>query len=370
VPASNLRYHRHASGRCDPGKPDTAVHVALIVDHSGSTSGLVDPKTGLEMSLAALGADIPLNAESYMSDPNRVRVAAAAKFIDLLNPHDKLITYTFDGQAGVQVVCSDGTPDGDEAIATLPFKAPGPNQQTACFGRVADVAKRHKTGLDLQVGNGGNGRAAIWQATQEAYTFLTGPAAQGNSGEPAGRAKHIVLLVDGPDTCTASETFTFRDLMAKPGTAGKCRLPCGNATARFDQMLDQMAQDGWPVAVHVVQFQSLAYREPDARLQELACRSQGTSRFVNTEETNKADPDSHNRITRALSRVRWTLAGSWRIAFPHTALVAADGAAKVGGWTALQGSLHTSGTRFASLATLPWRMPSALTLRAWRTGDC
>ena len=396
---SDIRYVKHAD-RCDPIRPDTAIDVALVVDNSGSISGLVDATTKLEEQESVLGANIPNDRSEVMSDPFRARIKAATNFIDLLNPRDKVITYFFD-ETGWNVACSDAfvccpvsLPDSEacdgkkcggahdkttcskgescrsdvrctskdacqtDDFVTLPNKAEGSldSQSKRCFGKVGEKGHWHKNGLELKVKNAATGRASVWQTMHEAYTFLTGTAAEGNAGEPASRAKHIVLLADGPDTCLESDDFNWTDLSGKNN---KCRLQCNLPDldkARYEKLIERIEADKAHVVVHVVQFQSVGYMNPDPRMQEIACRTGGTYQFINTRESPSQQASSFEPIVTAMNRVRFSLSGNWRITFAADVVGQAKAGAPdnqlpvtLGSMVALDGSLRFKNAEFPSL---------------------
>ncbi len=364
-----VKYEKVAD-RCDPNRSDTWLNVAVVVDHTGSISGLVDAKTELE-DLPAI-VDLPSSiSANTKSDPFNARITAATTFLDSLNDLDRAIAYYFDedSSTGLSVACSDsrkcigGTrdsekcstsadcPGGDcfddlsltnDTFENLPFKGCSDNQQLHCFGRIANREPYMKLGLDIKAKLKGEGRAPLWQALEEGYTFMTGSAADCNAGVTRNRA--MVILTDGPDTCTDSENFNYTDLTG----SAKCRVQCANAQINYEALRKQMDQDGWPVQLHFIQFQSPAHKAPDARMQELACRSGGTFQFINSENFSKLNPTDYTTLTTAMSRVRNVLSGSWRVGFTHSAMSAGDIVAP-GAMMAVQGNLQFVNPKFASL---------------------
>ena len=363
-------HYRKVADRCDPNRDDTHLNVAVLVDHSGSVSGLVDANTLVEEAPASVKLPNNIGPE-VKSDPFNARIAAASTFLDSLNDTDRAIAYYFDEQSatGVSVACSDSRacmggdkdgkpcmtaedcPGGDcyddlsmanDTFEQQPFKGAGVNQQNHCFGPLASKVGYMKLGLDIKAKLQGEGRAPLWQGVQEAYSFLTGTTADGNAG--VSRNRSIVVLTDGPDTCTDSEDFNYKDLTG----SGKCRVPCANAQIDYQALRTEMDHDGWPVQLHFVQFQSPAHKAPDARMQELACRSGGTYQFVNSENFNKSNPTDYTTLRTAMLRVRNVLSGSWRVGFTHSAMGAGDIVA-AGSMMAAQGSMQFVNPKFASL---------------------
>lgn len=379
--ATSVRFDKRGD-RCDPKRPDTWQNVAVLMDHTGSLSGLVDANTQLEDDPDKVEPTIPI-PDKARSDPFNQRIHAVEHFLDLLNDEDRAGVWYFDEQVGVDVACSDayvcsgGSRTGDgctgpghgitdcpggacvddpsnasDKYATMGFRGPGENRQNRCFGKLNQAYRRQwfRNGLLSKAKDEATGRAPLWHATHEVFKFLSGSAADGNAGVDG--PKHIVILTDRPDTCSESEHFNCRDLTAKKTGNGICRTTCAQAEADFAQLRTTMAERKWPVALHFVQFQSpaAAYRQPDARMQELACRSGGTYQFLNTEELNKQDPNAYSVVTTAMQRVRNVLGGSWRVGFVHPAIASGGTAAPVGNMAALKGSLKfTNSATFLSL---------------------
>lgn len=238
--------------RCDPKRPDSWQNVALLVDHTGSLSGLVDGETLLEDDPAKVEPILPIGAQTQ-SDPFNTRIGAVEYFLSLLNNQDSAGVWYFDEKIGVDVACSDsyvcegGPRDGEKCLMAgknedcpfgaciddlfdqwheLPraFSGPGDNRQNHCFGKLDHPFRRDwfRNGLHRKAKHAGEGRAPLWHAVHAVFDFLSGTAADGNAG--AVGPKHIVVLTDGPDTCTESEHFTHRDLTATAASS-TCRTP-------------------------------------------------------------------------------------------------------------------------------------------------
>ncbi len=369
--ASALHY-KALSNRCDKKNPDTFVNVALIIDHSGSTSGLVDANTKLEDSPSTV---VSGSTKETTSDFYNARVFAAGNFIDSLNSYDRAIGYFFDELIGVGVaasnafICSgtekkcNGVNDTstcgagsqcapDPTGATDDYNTlPIDEQQIKAFGPMR-TDKQYRRELELGILQKaklqGLGRAPIWQAIDTAVSFLSDPARNIVKNN-----KHVVIVVDGPDTCTESENyFNYKDLS---GIKSICRKPCPLATIQYVALLKKLREldaANNHVTVDVVQFQSVAkeYNQPDPRLMEIACRTGGTYQFINTSDFNRSDPSPWTKsLSQALVRVRNSLAGSWRPAFRHGSM--SNGDVPVGKMQAIKGSLAFQNGRFPSLAS-------------------
>jgi hypothetical protein len=378
--AADVRYAGTAP-RCNKGDPGTWQSVAVIVDHSGSTSGQT---TAVDTSAGRVGIEdepekviLETDFKDYASDPFHARVQAAKELIDRLSSNDRVISYFFDENA-VSVACSSartcdgGTKDGlacgtsadcgvdadgdpysctdrldlNDTDANKFLNMDAQEQANNCFGAKAEAKANNKTGLELNAKLGGEGRAPVWAAVENAYDFFTLGAGKSASGP-----KHIVLFTDGPDTCTFDEDFNWKNLS---GTAAQCRTECVQFAAQYKVLIDRMNQDGFPVRLHIIQFQSSGYKEPDARLHELACLSQGTFQFLNTEQFSKQDGSSFIKVlNEAAFRVRSALSGQWQVTYSLPGIQSNDpnGNAPLGAMMSLAGSLKFENKAFASLDT-------------------
>ena len=327
--ATQVRYENIVN-RCDEKDESTRLNLAILVDHSGSISGFVDKNTLLEDQLGYV--DQPDKLEP--SDKIHARIIATERLVDELNSHDRVIAYYFDEEVGAavaasdQLACEGGTrhgkrcvddsecPDGigcfrssgdaaDPVLDTFLDKPLNMAEQDA-FGSSKVSRIFLKAALNFKVKYGGDGRAPLWHGVQTAYNFL-------KSGSlSAAKGRHIVIITDGPDTCSDSDDFVYKN------SGGKCRVPCASATAGFDAVLKQMHADKYPVFVHFIQFQAQAqqYRKPDPRMMELACRTGGTYQFINSQEMNASSSEFANALKGAALRVRYALSGSWRVTVP------------------------------------------------------
>lgn len=400
--------------RCDPSDVNTRLNVAVVVDDSGSTSGLVDRNAPYyEEPDFDISYPDPIS-KTQESDPYDIRLMAASEFIDSLTlGHDRTIAYSFGEKNNVNVACSNGATcsdgprnglmclfsedcSGGECIpdasgesnyfSTWPISGPHPSREAGCFGSHAENRKYIELGLELMKNNGG-GRAPLWQAVYQAYDFFQRSPSQGGGKVNAPRA--IVVLTDGPDTCTYSDDFNFRDLTWSGTGLPYCRIQCteseydflklrnllwtgdnngdgvqdydkprnqcasgenhGNACTTDTDCPDSFCHRVWPVPIHVVQFQSPAHLNPDARLQEIACRSGGTFQFLNSEQYDKSKASDYNQIAVAMARVRHTLAGSWRAGFLLPDLATQ---APLGQMVALEGAVQFTSAKLPSLTAL------------------
>jgi hypothetical protein len=413
IPGAALHYAGW-TGRCDAEDMTTRLNVAVLVDDSGSISGLVDRNPPyLEEPDVDIEYPMPIT-KAHESDPYDARLVAAWQFVDSLTlGHDRTIAYSFGEKNNVNVACSNGATcsdgprnglmclfsedcSGGECIpdasgesnyfSTWPISGPHPSREAGCFGSHAENRKYIELGLELMKNNGG-GRAPLWQAVYQAYDFFQRSPSQGGGKVNAPRA--IVVLTDGPDTCTYSDDFNFRDLTWSGTGLPYCRIQCteseydflklrnllwtgdnngdgvqdydkprnqcasgenhGNACTTDTDCPDSFCHRVWPVPIHVVQFQSPAHLNPDARLQEIACRSGGTFQFLNSEQYDKSKASDYNQIAVAMARVRHTLAGSWRAGFLLPDLATQ---APLGQMVALEGAVQFTSAKLPSLTAL------------------
>lgn len=395
--ASVVSYRRNAM-RCDPDKTDTWQNVAILVDHSGSTSGQVVIDTASCLDATKFAEDLPNTKApekfgSCMSDKYYIRVQAAQLLIDQLNAKDRVMTMLFDEENGVKHGCTDsarcvrdngsggyeiqpgkdafnclkdedcntkdanpyhcdstlsnGVPDGYD------LKDPAQARKD-CFGNSAKVKSHNRYGIDARARYNGVGRAPLFEAVSTAFDFLQKNVSAPAAGDRGGNAKHIVLITDGPDTCTRSENFHFSDPKAEfGGKVGDCRSLCTTANTTYKDLLAAMAQAKFPVKIHVIQMQSKGSGEPDPVLMELACRSEGTFQYLNQVEFVQDDPDQfYTAIGSAVSYVRNALGGTWRVGVLDNRIDLNDKQAPmpVGSIMAMRGEMRFDNPLFASLA--------------------
>jgi hypothetical protein len=367
LPASAVQY-RNIADRCDPGREDTRINLAFLIDNSGSMKGNIDATTLKEDADGSFDP-LPAPLTNVASDWDGLRFNAIEDFIASLNSDDRVIGYLFD-ETGPQVAASDsficfGTNDAafdnnscrPEDAKTCP--APGscdtdPSQThdsyqdagkegAQCLAFSSDSAKRTdlNNGLELKR-NGANGRSSLWQAVATAFDFLT----TGNETCPHGAlgAMHIVVITDGPDTCVDSDDFSYQSLRNKD-TTGICRVKCANSTVNWRDLLLKMAKANYPVHVHFIQFQAPGYVEPDPQQMEMACRTEGTYQFIRSENFDKYQQQYEigRALTRAVNRVRNGLSGTWRVGFKSPAQMAK------GAWMAVNGDFVFGNSAFKSL---------------------
>ena len=365
--------------RCDETKPQSWQNVVVIVDHSGSIAGFVLKDTAQCQTATQFAEDLPGTLKpvrdfpTCASDPHHSLVLGAQQLVESLSAKDRVLTLGFSeaqqiyasctndvvcwsdnfDNTGAQVVaegvsCNSDKDCASNARAGLNFHCgPRPDQSKAtvqnmsvadqmlfCFSSSATKKAFNKYGLEALSMYEASGRAATYEAVHAAYAFLKGE--QLGQADPAERdkAKHIVLLTDGPDTCTFSDQFSFVQPF-KPG--GACRAECAFAKTRYADLLQAMAADGFPIQLHVIQIQSPGHSAPDETLQELACRTEGTFQFLATGRFDRSDWQVwSDAMLRATDKVRVALGGTWRVGFVDPSVAAQP----VGQMRSLRGRMH------------------------------
>tara|TARA_B100000029_G_scaffold515483_1_gene622701 strand:+ start:3928 stop:5718 length:1791 start_codon:yes stop_codon:yes gene_type:complete len=267
-PMQTLTYEEITASRNDH------VSVALVIDDTGSMLGLVNKGDYKEERAAATDCLLLSNISSYGSDTKRYRLSEGKTFINSLNDDDELILYSYNGEAGVKVVCT-------ETAETELERA------NKCFGTRRDIF----VNATSQLTGTASDRSNLWDAAATAWEFLK---------ENATGQKHIVIVNDGPDTCTASEDY-------------RRGVPACSATG-YDDFLEMVAEDYDTHQIHVsfIQFQGYAYRDHDPRQWEAACLTGGQYIFINSEDLPHDGGGLRDALREAFSKIRYTLAGSWR----------------------------------------------------------
>ena len=155
------------------------------------------------------------------------------------------------------------------------------------------------------------GRTPLWEAVARAFEFLR------RDDVRAAPNRHIVVITDSPDTCAAASDERLPH-----------RPPCSDTS--FEALRDLVVAgharaDLPPTRIHFVQIQSRGYMRRDPRMQELACLTGGHHIFINAHETDRSrgTPELSTALMEAMTRIRASLSGHWRV----RVLPAADGGA-------------------------------------------
>ncbi len=235
--------------------------IVLALDRSASLTGLVDATTWLEDPDGGVTGDFGALA----SDLYDARLVAARHFVQTLSEADRVAVLTFGALVGAPIV---GCPDCVGAQA---------------FANPTDAAAR-LDGLD----DAPAGRSNLWTAVATAQELLsTLPAAD--------RTRHVVVLTDGPDTCTGDDAIP-------------CSVACPGVVTRADVLASASAAE-----VHFVQFESPGYPGRDPRQMEVACATGGHYQFVDSLALDDVTALGE-ALQAAMQGVRLALAGYWQLA--------------------------------------------------------
>ena len=273
------------------------IAVAILVDHSSSTIGFGNQD---RKEVKDDGFVVP----GKFADPTHSRYRAAIDgIINLLNDNDLLIAYYFD-EDGVMLACNAPGIDGisDEA-----------QRERTCFGPQHDwvagaIDPSDPTKIldgaftDLSQGSIlAKGRTPLWAAVDHAWSFLEESGKVNYDGNIVELAKHVVVITDSPDTCNPNSPAYLPD------------EPCSSVSyddfrARVEAVpLEQR------IPVSFVQLQSYGYPEQDPAQMEAACLTGGTYQWVNRLELADTSDQLETALREALSRIRYTFGGVWRL---------------------------------------------------------
>lgn len=293
------------------GSGPEEIAVAILIDMSGSTNGLVDPFAPYrfkEDKSANVAVKLPqgLEVDAQASDPDGRRIEAAWDFISRLSPGDRYIVMTF-GEDCVDVICDLAEKDADFDQKKSDCLA---NAAAAPLGGGEDAGSSL-----MAVKKGGGGRTPLWFAVAQAWDLM-----QNHSAATSAGFRHIVVLTDGPDTCSSSEQLN------------ECLSVClkyntSFATFRATVMAESSKQ---PIPIHFLQIPAPGYPDPDPLQQEMACLTAGHYRFVALDD-----------LSATLEELTGALKGYWRIAIAAPDLMAGASAPR-GYLYGLEGSLTTT----------------------------
>ncbi len=250
-------------------------NVLLLIDQSGSMSGLVEDGTWKEQRIPA---QLPAEFGAMASDPRAVRATTAVRLSVMMNANDQVGVVAFNEVVGHAVLCDEATGDFEADLAT-------------CLGAELD---RWRAKLDV-LASAAEGRSNLWYAVESAYTFLR----QRNDTQ---RSNHIIVVTDGPDTCAGDN-------------ATSCASKC--VTADHAALMARIAADadtpGAPkIHVHFIQFESAGYLGRDPRQVEAACVSGGHYQFIDSESIGPGVLE--HALDFALESLGQTFQGHWALA--------------------------------------------------------
>ena len=277
------------------GGEGPGIGVVVLVDQSGSVNGFVQPnpdvappdgKPDRHFEMTYDDANYALTRwqqesgdvsvqEHLASDKRHLRLLALQDFVAGLNVNDRLLVVGYNEDERGRLVCS-----GPEIPSPTPAE---------CFSTRRDWVAR---GLNDLPGNEG-GRTPLWDALYEAVTFL--------QGQPGLAGRHVVVLGDGPDTCSpTSEHFVGG-------------VPCGQRSFDDVRAAARASSSEAPVHLHFVQYQAVGYVERDPAQMELACLTDGTYTFVNQRDMGAGATEFSDALLAAMDRARRAFLGTWRV---------------------------------------------------------
>ena len=273
------------------------VGVAVLVDMSGSNKGFVKPfPPYYEVNNEDPSGDhddVYLEFDQRASDISGTRMNAVKAILNNLNDDDKHIVFTF-REYGIDVVCDlagEVTPDND-------------TKKDHCYG----------SNTKLVLGNGGfgaldnvmpvvGGRSPLWTAVEQVYEYM-----DTHKRTQSTKYKHIVVITDGPDTCSESSSLD------------QCSGSCAQFSTSFETVRAMI--EGIPledrIPVHFIQYQAMGYLDRDPRQQEIACLTSGHHLFLNSEDF--AAESLANEFNRLALDLRYTFGGYWEFAIEMTKL--------------------------------------------------
>ena len=321
------------------------IGVVLLVDQSGSTNGLVDGHEidGEPACRETTPATVvpPTDLNFCASDPHDDRISAATRFVGELDAEVKLAVMAFNEDVGTSVVC-DVPHDPSAASAE------------ECYGRNRGlVTSPEGTSALDRLRREGRGRSNLWQAVLEARAFL-------ETVEQASR--HVIVLVDGPDTCTPERPISERCF---PGPEDSAAAACGGAT--FTELRERVQQEPAPVRVSFVHFPGPGYTGPDPRMQQIACLTGGHYRFVDLSRLPRPGTARSSALGDALADVAGGLAGHWSVVGPELTLPPGT-AVRASGELRLEGPVLEDEVAFAAEGGRDERL--CFTWRCATDGDC
>jgi len=311
-----------------PGAAAPRRQLVLILDQSGSTSGLVDPASLRERRTGDFSP--AANFGELASDSTGARHLAARRLLRSL-------------PADVDV-CVLGVGERYDAGFTVPSPLAqdlsGTGALTACFDGGDHARWLGAQGLDALVGTG-EGRFPLWTAVDKAWDLLAAQGATRDTG-------HILVLNDGPDTCLGEERTA-------------CEAACIDGAVGVEAVLGRLEAEGAAAPrIDFVQFNAPGYVERDPRQLAVACASGGQHLYADQGafELDAASRQSlQEKLEEAVRAVVASWDGTWRFEVTApivTAAGPAPDATPVGSLQVLRGALTVGpgeelvagGTRF------------------------
>jgi hypothetical protein len=211
----------------------------------------------------------------------------------ILNKYEKLIVFAYAEKFGPSPKTLCEIPDLPEA-----------NEQTKeeqCFGLNRDWIEYGIDGYedkekDIKIEGiryQSGGRTPLWQAMKEVYAYMKKQNVE---------HKHIVVINDGPDTCSSKS----RNYIST--SEGPC------STTSYEDFVNMLQTEGDPsIHVHFIQFQAKGYRDQDPAQAEVACMTNGNYIFINSNDLPVEDQGLYQALNLSVYKIRYAFAGMWRL---------------------------------------------------------
>ncbi|MCA9521510.1 MAG: hypothetical protein KC609_11080 [Myxococcales bacterium] len=247
------------------GKSDT-LGLVILLDQSGSISGAIEAN-----GTTFRETDQGLSDVNVASDPSGIRLVAIQSLIAALQSQDKVLVLAYSSK-GLRLVCNlseSDFPDFNE-------------RAKRCFSAnktpLTDPEQSRTTINSTDIQFNAKGRSNMWEAVKWAIEF--------HAANSSGLKPQILVVNDGPDTCTNYEGFDN----------------CSTVT------VDQVKTIATPqVPVHFVQFTSRVHTARDTDQQLVSCLTRGEYIFVSNVNGLK-DNGPHKG---ALTLARFMMQGTW-----------------------------------------------------------
>ncbi len=288
------------------GGRGTPIGVAILIDHTGSTIGAVEgtrlPGAFRPTCLEAKPGSVKLPERlDDCTHSKGLRLTTAEDLVATLNESDSATVFAFNEEVGVKPVCKlSGRDNSGEAAQ------PGSCHTTDGSSALA---------RDLLAT--GRGRSNLWTAVDEVFALT--------ADEPE-RARHLIVIADGPDTCHPGNTdFQFCFDTNGPTAQAPCPGAVSFESARQSILayLQTRRANKLPNDVHVtfIHYQTYGYPETDPRMQEIACLTGGQYLFLNTNTLAENSGFVRQAFSEAVRKVRLSLGGHWAVVANVPALV-------------------------------------------------
>ena len=297
----------------------TPVGVAIVMDQSGSTVGLVDGAVVDGASSPGCIEGTPGAVELYSdlntcaSDLMGLRLTAAKDLIEELNPEDPAVVFAFSEAHDPPVwVACEGVDAADQAAKGEHCYS---NDRTLTLGGANDAAGATLPSAIDQLSGQSGGRANLWASVGTAFAHME---------QKPEAARHIVVIADGPDTCGPSSDFQY---CFDSGVAGAAEQTQCAGYVGFDAVRSQVmdyvtgrAAAGLPNDLHVsfIHFQSAGYLQHDPRMMELACMTGGQYRFLNLAKVPQNSDVRRKALGDAARDIRASFSGHWSLQLGST----------------------------------------------------